>query len=202
MFGVEENLKDVIIECLGNDGKSISGLSRELTKKGHKYHRLTVTGYVKALADLGYLKERKIPPSKVYYAAQPRKKDFYEALGEKIKSLDMRGSVQAQLALYILQELFHRPIFLTELDRCGFMKVIRGNVVKKEVRNETKKTLKHASIQIPKNDPAYTLNINDINSDHEMFDKEYHQILSELFVEQFGIKKLISEGKQVRLDGI
>ncbi|MCD6370703.1 MAG: hypothetical protein J7L63_04330, partial [Thermoplasmata archaeon] len=59
-------LKDIIIELLGKDGRSINSLAKELEKMGIRKHRLILTGYLQAMADMGILRERIIKPAKVF----------------------------------------------------------------------------------------------------------------------------------------
>ena len=71
MYNPDKEFDRIIIECLGKDGKSISALSKDLESRGIKMHRLIITGYLRAMTDLGYLKEREIPPSKIYQPIKP-----------------------------------------------------------------------------------------------------------------------------------
>ena len=66
MYNPDKEFARIIIDCLGKDGKSISALSKDLEDRGIKMHRLIITGYLRALTDQGVLREREIPPSKIY----------------------------------------------------------------------------------------------------------------------------------------
>ena len=108
---IEKALNDVIFDIIKTDPKSISGITRELKEQGYEFHKLVVTGYLKALTDLGHLRERDLPPSKIYYKSSPHKKDVYESIGEKVTELDLSKRNQILVAIYMLERLFHRPIF-------------------------------------------------------------------------------------------
>ena len=65
---VERNIVGLIAEVLKNGELSVSALTRELeARRGAKLHRLEVTGYLKAMASLGILNSKRIPPSLVFW---------------------------------------------------------------------------------------------------------------------------------------
>ncbi|WNY26704.1 hypothetical protein MsAm2_04770 [Methanolapillus ohkumae] len=70
------NLSVEIFDLL-KDGRqlSISGITRELKKRGIHEHRLIVTGYLRALNDLKRLNEFDLSPSKIYTLPSQMKLD-------------------------------------------------------------------------------------------------------------------------------
>ncbi len=64
---MSEQFYSILIEILAQKQLSISSIARELKKNGYDQHRLILTGYLRALHDMGYLEELDIPPSKVYF---------------------------------------------------------------------------------------------------------------------------------------
>ena len=82
MFSPKKDMRDLILEVLRKDSASISGVSRELESRGVKLHRLELTGYLKALADLGVLREKDIKPAKVFSVSSLRERSFHDLLGE------------------------------------------------------------------------------------------------------------------------
>src|SRR5512133_2083741 len=118
MFNPEKALKDNIFDILKNDGKSISALSRELEERGISLHRLILTGYLRALTDYNYLREKEVPPAKVYVPVKGKEKDIYDYVGENSRKICI-GVESALLVLYTLCHLFHRPIFFDELKKAG-----------------------------------------------------------------------------------
>src|SRR3989304_2416708 len=83
LFVPERNLKDLVIRYVRDQERSISALTKQLETDGYSFHRLFVTGYLKALADVGMLGEKEIPPAKVYMASAHREPNLYEMVGER-----------------------------------------------------------------------------------------------------------------------
>ena len=192
MLPLEKNLGEIILDLIKNDPKSISAITRELRDTGHKYHKLVVTGYLNALEDFGYARERDHPPSKVYYKATPHKKDIYECIGENVSELDLTKKEQILVAIYVMGKLFHRPIFRQELARCGFTGEIETPGVEQERAVEARKILLKAGFKIPRNETAYEVKLE--------LDDKFQEIIVNILIEQFGIKKFIFEGTQSKLD--
>ena len=87
MFSPEKDLRDLVIEVLKKDPTSISGLARELSGRGVKMHRLELTGYLKALADLDILKQKDIKPAKVFSVSGARERSLYEMVGDCVNAM-------------------------------------------------------------------------------------------------------------------
>lgn len=192
VFVTPERLKDLIIKYVKEEERSISSLSRRLEGEGHKMHRLVLTGYLKALADVGVLKEKEIPPAKVYTTSAHREKNLYETIGEKCRALNMSPDEQAQVTVYILQKLFHRPIFFEELKQCGFKEgVDDAEQVTGDERREAKAALTKAKVHLPYNDPAYV-----VKKDYE---EVFIDVLSDIMTETFKSKRLVIGTKQMKL---
>ncbi|MEW5760227.1 MAG: hypothetical protein AB1779_05635 [Candidatus Thermoplasmatota archaeon] len=183
---MKKNLINLIFEELKEE-KSISAVSRGLEKSGYKIHRLSLTGYLKALADLGLIKEKALPPSKIYTIPVRSEKDIYELIGEKVKELNRKEDEKKKILLFILQTIFKRAVYQEEIKRCGFEipRNLKG-IVNKEM-NEV-----NVSIAIPKNDVAY-------KTKEKYFD-EFADVVSELLVQQFAIKRKISMQAKLRID--
>ncbi len=188
---VERSLKDIIIELLGKEGRSINDLSKELEKRGIKKHRLILTGYLQALADLGILRERIIKPAKVFSVPPNRKKSIYEIVGEKAKSISEEDA--SDIALYTLYKLFKRPIFMRELEKCGVGVPYHKEKVYGEERKKALLQLLQEGMNIPKNNSAY--------QPTKSYDDEYLQILWELIVEAYNLKGFVNrESHQMKLE--
>lgn len=188
---VGKSLKDLIIEILGKDGRSINDLSKELAKKGVKKHRLILTGYLQALADMGILRERFIKPAKVYSVQQNRKKTIYEIVGKKARDIDEEEA--PDITLYTLYKLFNRPIFMRELEKCNVgIPQYREKIVGEE-RKKALEILLEQGFNVPRNNSAYVPTKN--------YDNAYVQILSELVVEGYNLKGFVNkEHHQMRLE--
>ncbi len=188
---VEKPLKDLIIEILGKDGRSINDLSKELEKRGIKKHRLILTGYLQAMADLGILKERYIKPAKVYSVQQNNRRTIYEIVGNKVKEINEEEA--PDIALYILYKLFNRPIFMREIEKCNVgIPQYREKIVGAE-RKRALEILLSQGFHVPRNNSAY-LPTKDFSS-------EFIQVLSELVIDGYELKHLVNrEKKQTKLD--
>ncbi len=188
---VEKPLKDVIIELLGKDGRSINDLSKELEKRGIRKHRLILTGYLQALADMGILKERYIKPAKVYSVQQNKRKTIYEIVGTKAKEINEEEA--PDIALYILYKLFNRPIFMREMEKCNVgIPQYREKIVGTE-RKKALDILISQGFHIPRNNSAYIPT--------KSFDDEFIHVLTELIIEGYNLKNIVNrEKRQMKLE--
>jgi hypothetical protein len=118
MFSPQKDMKELILDTLRKDPASISGVCRALSARGVKIHRLELTGYLKALADMNVLKEKDIKPAKVFSVSATREKNLYELIGESCANHMMTADERATLAAYSLQRLFKRAVFDMEVRRC------------------------------------------------------------------------------------
>ncbi len=192
-FVPERNLKDLVISYVKKEERSISALTAQLRKDGYKFHRLFVTGYLKALADMGMLREKDIPPAKVYTASVHREKNLYEAVGEKCREIDADERAQARLAIAVLQKLFRRPIFYRELKECGYDITPEAVLAAKEEKDEALRAFRKMGVQIPANEPAYYVE----DRRNEVRDA----IVADLLTDKYGLKELVLGTKQTRLGG-
>src|SRR2546425_10889329 len=157
LFVPDRNLKDLIVSSVRIKERSISALAKDLTVIGYKFHRLFLAGYLKALSDVGVLREKEIPPAKVYTASTYRGKTLYESIGEKVRAAESDPRAQARLGASVLYRLFRRPVFLRELRECGFDAIADLPMAPKEEREDARKGLAKLHLQIPTNEPAYVL---------------------------------------------
>ena len=191
MFVPERNLKDLVVSSVRAKERSISALAKDLTLVGYRFHRLFLAGYLKALADVGVLREKDIPPAKVYTASTYRGKTLYECVGEKVRAAETDPRSQARLAASVLSRLFRRPVFLRELRECGFDSVADLPAASKEEREDARRALAKLHIQIPTNEPAYFMEDrrNDVRD----------VIITDLLVEKFDMAQLVLETRQMKL---
>lgn len=171
--------------------RSISALTKQLKQDGYSFHRLFVTGYLKALADVGMLREKDIPPSKVYTTSAHREPNLYELVGSRCREAAKEETDQARLAVAVLQKLFRRPIFLREVRECGFAGAIDVPSAPREERDEARRGLVKLGLQLPTNEPAYVV--------PERRSEVRDEILYDLIVERFGMGALVLETKQTKL---
>lgn len=194
LFVPERNLKDLVITYIKKEDRSISALTVQLKKDGYKFHRLFVTGYLKALADVGLLKEKVIPPAKVYTASAHRERSLYEALGDKCRLVDTDERAQARLAVAVLHTLFHRPIFYRELKEVGYEITPEAVLATKDEKEESLRAFRKLGIQIPTNEPAYYVE----DRKNEVRD----QIVADLLAEKYGLGDLVLGTRQLRLGSL
>ncbi|TLZ57352.1 MAG: hypothetical protein E6K15_03145 [Methanobacteriota archaeon] len=191
MFVPERNLKDLVVSYLRVQERSISSLTKQLKQDGYSFHRLFVTGYLKALADVGMLREKEIPPAKVYTTSAHREPNLYEVVGSRCREAVKDEADQARLAIGVLQKLFRRPIFLREVRECGFSAAIDAPQAPREEREEARRGLVKLGLQLPTNEPAYA--VPDRKS--EVRD----ELLYNLIVQRFGMGGMVLETKQTKL---
>jgi len=195
VFITPEMLKDLIIKYVKEEERSISSLSRRLEEEGHKMHRLVLTGYLKALTDVGVLREKEIPPAKVYTTSAHREKNIYEAVGEKCRALNFDYDEKAQVAIYTLQKLFHRPIFFEELKQCGFKEGVEdAEQITGDERREAKAALTKSNVNLPYNDPAYIIK--------KDYDNIFLDVISDIMIETFRARRLVIGTKQLKLGDV
>jgi len=191
LFVPERNLKDLVIAYIRDQERSISALTKQLEADGYSFHRLFVTGYLKALADVGMLKEKEIPPAKVYTASAHRAANLYETVGDRCREAAAEEAAQSRLAVATLQRLFRRPVFLRELRECGFSGAVDAPAVSRDEREETRRALAKLGLQIPTNEPAYRV--------EERRNDVRDAILCDIIVQRFGLSTLVLDTKQMKL---
>ncbi len=191
MFVPDRNLKDLVLSYVKQQERSISSLAKDLQKDGFRFHRLFVTGYLKALADLGLLKEKAIPPAKVYTTSAHRERNLYELVGETARRYETEEARQARLAVSILERLFRRPIFLRELRECGFGGAVDAPAASREDRDEARRAFSRMGLPIPANEPAYAIGErrNDVRD----------AVIAELLVERCGVESMVLDTRQTKL---
>lgn len=193
MFHPEKELSTVIFNILKSEGKSISAISRELEEKGFKFHRLILTGYLRALSDMNLLKEKEVPPAKIYMPTRKRKKDIFEVIAEKAREKSGDEMTAKRIILYTLSRLFKRPVFQEELKRAGVREVEVGRIAADGEREEAKRVLNKAGFQIADSNRAYVPEESDDYREH------YQDLLEAVIQERFQIGHLIRETTQTKL---
>ena len=191
MFSPKKDMRELVFEILRKDSTSISGVSRELASRGVKLHRLELTGYLKALADLGMLKEKDIKPAKVFSVSSMREKSFYELLGEACASVTQFPDDRPTLAAYCLQTIFRRPVFDMEVRRCGFDGMVRGRKSTAEERFEAKSKLTRQGYKVPNSDVPTIV--------EEDLHEQYQRVLAHIIIERFMLGQHVVETTQAKL---
>lgn len=191
MFSPQKDLKELVLEILKKEQMSISGVSRELSAKGVKLHRLELTGYLKALADMNVLKEKDIKPAKVFSASATREKSLYELIGEFSAVHAKTSDERATLAAFCLQKLFRRAVFDMEVRRCGLEGVVDGRRATQEERSEAKAILTRLGYRVPNSDIP-TVVERDLT-------QQFLLVLADVVVERFSARAYQRQTTQTKL---
>jgi hypothetical protein len=191
MFSPEKDMRELVLEILKKDPASISGVSRELASKGLKLHRLELTGYLKALADMGILKEKDIKPSKVFSVSTTRDKNLHELIGHAAVLNAQSPDERATLAAYTLQRLFRRAVFDMEVKRCGIEGMVEGRKATSEERAEAKSILSRMGYKIPNSDVPTIV--------EKDLEEQFINVLADVIVERFNMGSYLKETTQTRL---
>ena len=180
---------------MANKQMSISSIARELKKNGYDQHRLILTGYLRALHDMGHMEEIDIPPSKVYTFKAGMKRDVYTILKEHLQDIDI--TERLEIAVFILSSLFHRPCFKYELELLGIearkTETVRDS---KDVHLKEHRTAE-TRIKIPADDPAFELNVN--NNDESNVSIRGNKVLIDIINDLIDLDGLKAKSQQMKL---
>ena len=191
MFSPEKDMKELIVDILRKDPASISGISRELEARGVKLHRLELTGYLKAFAAMGILREKDIKPAKVFSVSPSSQKSFHELIGEACSLVGATPNERATLAVYSLQKMFKRAVFDMELRRCGLEGSVQGRKATSEERSEAKSMLARQGYKVPNSDVP-TIVEKDLSD-------EFTRVMAHVLVERFDLHPYVKETTQTKL---
>jgi len=185
----------ILTKIMANKQMSISSIARELKKNGYDQHRLILTGYLRALHELGHLEEIDIPPSKVYIFKAGMKRDVYNILKEHLKDIDI--SERLEIAVFILSSLFHRPCFKYELELLGIE--ARKTETVRESKDARLKEHRTAvtRMKIPADDPAFELNGD--HSDQSNVSIRGNKVLIDILNELIDLDGLKAKSQQMKL---
>jgi len=154
-------------------------------------HRLTLTGYLRAMTDLNLLKEKDVPPAKIYTPVKGKERDIYLKIAEEAKLI--RRDRSADLTLYSLFKLFRRPIFKEELERAGVLDASPGAQARDEEITEARKFMLKIGFKIPTSSKAY------VPIDEEL-EGDYQTLLTQILINDAEATYLVRETKQTKLE--
>lgn len=180
---------------MANRQLSISSIARELKKNGYDQHRLILTGYLRALHDVGYMDEIDIPPSKVYISKAGMKRDVYTILKDHLKDIDI--SERLEIAVFVLSSLFHRPCFKCELELLGIE--ARKTETVRESKDGRLKEHRTAvtRIKIPVDDMAFELNMDRMDKSNVLF--RGNKVLIDILNDLIDLDGLKAKSQQMKL---
>lgn len=191
MFSPDKDMREMVLEVLKRDPASISGISRELAARGLKLHRLELTGYLKALADLGILRQKDIKPAKVFSISSSRERNLYEMIGDVVNTMPGSSTDRATLAAYCLQKLFKRAVFDMEVRRCGVDGIVEGRRATTDERAEAKSLLTRMGYKVPNSDTPTVVETD--------LDALFVKVLAEVVIERFEMRTHAKETVQTKL---
>lgn len=159
----DARLRDLVVAHLRAHGHdSISGIARTVSAgRDRPIHRLTVAGYLEALADVGILKEVDRPPSRTYQLQEPAAhRTLHQRVWRAVNAL--RPPDPPALLLATLQALLQRPVFLAELRHAGAgpdTAHLPRAVLEDDERRHHKRALGRGTyrIEVPPRDPMLAL---------------------------------------------
>ncbi len=118
VWGKSDIMRDRVLAYLRRHSEdSISSIARAVSEGRDKpIHRLTVAGYLGAMADMGYLREIPRPPSKHYALANTgAHHTVYQRVGAVTRDITNDAESRARLVAAVLHHLFDRPPFAEEI---------------------------------------------------------------------------------------
>jgi hypothetical protein len=185
-------LKDRITDILRGDGKSISEIYKEVNmEEESKIHRLSLTGYLWAMADFGVLKEKYQKPSKLYFMNKREDTTIYDTV--RIKLSQEPDEKRGPQTLYLLYKIFDRPIFRSELEKAGVTWDVKGKKLDKKERKKLLEKLDAKELRLTADSDAYIPN--------EEFPELALRIATEIVVEKFDLRRE-KAGVQKKLENI
>jgi hypothetical protein len=201
-LGKGHSLRDLIQEVLRQGPASISQLGKKLKEPYNvELHRLALAGYLKALADMGVLEEREIPPAKVYQLRPTQQRaTIYDAVAQKIRELSLPEPEASRLFVQVFHDLFYRPIFREELRRAGFDYVPSLKEATAEERQAARRLFSRSTLKLPFNDPAYHPGAPTPDELARLRDAS-RQVLGSIVRAEFGASGLAQTTRQVTLGG-
>ena len=153
----DRELRDLILDIFREEGDlTIAGMVRELDKRGVKHHRLTVTGYLHALADTGYLDVRSVPPAKLFSLRSSPKQTLHGVVGACARRMTGGSEPRAvEMTVGTLERVLDRPVFLSEISEAGFSRTGNLRQLGKKERSEVTKRLAKCGVDIREGEPMF-----------------------------------------------
>lgn len=152
----DRELRDLILDILREKGDmTIAGMVRELGDRGVKHHRLTVTGYLHALADTGYLEVRSVPPAKLFSLKPSARRSLPVVIGEASRRISTSEGKAVELAVASMERLLDRPVFLSEVTEAGFNRTGRLRQLGRRERQEHGRRLEQCGVPDRTGEPMF-----------------------------------------------
>lgn len=137
------------------------------------------------------MKEKDVPPAKIYIPSKSTKRDIYEIVGEKAQDIFNDSDEASRLTLYCLSRFFGRAIFEEEFKRTGFKDEPSGRIATSEERQDAKKFLTAMGFKIANSNRAFM--------PENEFPEEHLILMESVITEEYDLTHLVKETKQTRL---
>ncbi len=152
----DRELRDVILEILRQEGDlTIAGMVREMERRGIVHHRLTVTGYLHALADTGFLDVRSVPPAKLFSIRPSPRRTLCSVLGDCARRLTSSEPRALELTVGALERVLDRPVFLSEVTEAGFSRTGNLRQLGRKERTEEARRLAKCGVDVREGEPMF-----------------------------------------------
>jgi len=152
----DRELRDLILEILRQEGDlTIAGMVRQMEKRGVVHHRLTVTGYLHAMADTGYLEVRSVPPAKLFSIKPSPKRTLCSILGDCARRMTSSEPRALELTVAALERVLDRPVFLSEVTEAGFSRTGNLRQLGKKERTDEARRLAKCGVAVREGEPMF-----------------------------------------------
>ena len=152
----DRELRDLVLEIFNEQGDvTIAGMVRELEARGLNHHRLTVTGYLHALVDMGHLEMRSVPPAKLFTLRSTPKRNLFSVVGDCCRRLASSEGKAVELAVGTLEHILDRPVFLSEVTQAGFSRTGALRQLGRKERAEAVRRLELCGINVLEGEPLF-----------------------------------------------
>ena len=149
-------LRDLVLEIFRDKRElTIAGMVRELEHRGVRHHRLTITGYLHAMADAGYLEVRSVPPAKLFILRRSPKRTLCSIMGGSARRIAPSEGKALEMTVCALEHILDRPVFLSEIAEAGFTRVGSLKHLGKKERTETTKRLDQCGVDGREGEPMF-----------------------------------------------
>ncbi|MCE5296857.1 MAG: hypothetical protein LLG16_07125 [Euryarchaeota archaeon] len=146
------------------------------------------------MTDLKIVKEKEVPPAKIYIPIRGRERDFYAIVGDKARQMFPAERVNS-VVLFALNKMFRRAVFVDEMSRAGVEGNLPGRMASIEEKMAARKILLRSGFKIPDSSRAYVLDASELDG----VDKDYVDLLEAILIEGHDLAYLIKETKQTKL---
>jgi hypothetical protein len=157
MMKADKELRDLILDIFREEGDlTIAGMVRQLDKRNVKHHRLTVTGYLHALADTGYLEVRSVPPAKLFSLKASSRRNLPGVIGACARRMTNGSETRAvELTVAALERVLDRAVFMSEIAEAGFSRTGSLRQLGKKERADEVKRLAKCGVVVREGEPMF-----------------------------------------------